>query len=157
MRNSKPVLLVEDDTIDAMTVQRAFRDLKIENGLIHVRNGEEALGYLTAADNEMPCVILLDLNMPKMNGTEFLKVVKENWTLKRIPVVVLTTSNEERDVRESFRRSVAGYIVKPVDYLKFVAAIQTIDLYWTISELPNQGQADKKAELEAATARQDNT
>jgi CheY-like chemotaxis protein len=152
MRNSKPVLLVEDDTIDAMTVQRAFRDLKIANQLIRVRNGEEALDYLTEPDNEMPCVILLDLNMPKMNGTEFLEVVKENQTLKRIPVVVLTTSNEERDVTESFRRSVAGYIVKPVDYLKFVAAIQTIDLYWTLSELPSPCEADERAKRETAAA-----
>ena len=152
MRNSKPVLLVEDDTIDAMTVQRAFRDLKIGNRLIHVQNGEEALDYLTEPHNEMPCVILLDLNMPKMNGTEFLEVAKDNRTLKRIPVVVLTTSNEERDVTESFRHSVAGYIVKPVDYLKFVAAIQTIDLYWTLSELPSPCEADTKTELETVAA-----
>lgn len=150
MRNSKPVLLVEDDTIDAMTVQRAFRDLQVGNRLVHVHNGEEALDYLNEAGNETPCVILLDLNMPKMNGTEFLEVIKGNGPLRRIPVVVLTTSNEERDVMESFRRSVAGYIVKPVDYQKFVAAIQTIDLYWTLSELPSQCQADKKAELETA-------
>jgi len=152
MRNSKPVLLVEDDTIDAMTVQRAFRDLKVGNRLVHVHNGEEALDYLNEAGNEMPCVILLDLNMPKMNGTEFLEAVKVSGPLRRIPVVVLTTSNEERDVVESFRRSVAGYIVKPVDYQKFVEAIQTIDLYWTLSELPSQCEGDKKAELETATA-----
>jgi len=151
MRNSKPVLLVEDDTIDAMTVQRAFRDLQVGNRLVHVHNGEEALDYLNDPGNETPCVILLDLNMPKMNGTEFLEAVKVNGPLRRIPVVVLTTSNEERDVMESFRRNVAGYIVKPVDYQKFVAAIQTIDLYWTLSELPSQCQADKKAELETAT------
>ena len=136
MRNCKPVLLVEDDTIDAMTVQRAFRDLNVTNPLAHALNGEEALAYLEDDQNVRPCVILLDLNMPKMNGIEFLKIVKADAVLKRIPVVVLTTSNEERDILESFRSSVAGYIVKPVDYRKFVEAIQTIDLYWTISELP---------------------
>jgi CheY-like chemotaxis protein len=136
MRNCKPVLLVEDDTIDAMTVQRAFRDLNVTNPLAHALNGEEALAYLEDDQNVRPCVILLDLNMPKMNGIEFLKIVKADTVLKRIPVVVLTTSNEERDILESFRSSVAGYIVKPVDYRKFVEAIQTIDLYWTISELP---------------------
>jgi len=138
MRNCKPVLLVEDDTIDAMTVRRAFRDLNVANSLAHALNGEEALDYLRDETNERPCVILLDLNMPKMNGTEFLKIVKVDPSLKRIPVVVLTTSNEERDILESFRSSVAGYIVKPVDYRKFVEAIQTIDLYWTLSELPEE-------------------
>jgi len=136
MRNCKPVLLIEDDTIDAMTVRRAFKDLKVANPLVHRLNGEEALAYLTDEANEKPCVVLLDLNMPKMNGTEFLKVVKADPTLKQIPVIVLTTSNEECDILESFKRSVAGYIVKPVDYQKFVDAIRTIDLYWTLSELP---------------------
>ncbi len=136
MRNCKPVLLVEDDTIDAMTVRRAFKDLKVTNPLAHTLNGEEALAYLTDQTKEAPCVILLDLNMPKMNGTEFLKIVKDDPTLKRIPVIVLTTSNEERDILESFKRSVAGYMVKPVDYQKFVDAIRMIDLYWTLSELP---------------------
>ena len=136
MRNCRPVLLVEDDTIDAMTVRRAFRDLNVTNPLAHALNGEEALAYLQDDVNEHPCVILLDLNMPKMNGIEFLRVVKADPSLRRIPVVVLTTSNEERDVVESFRASVAGYIIKPVDYRKFVEAIQTIDLYWTLSELP---------------------
>ena len=137
MRNCKPVLLIEDDTIDAMTVRRAFKDLKVANPLAHSLNGEEALAYLTDEANEEPCVMLLDLNMPKMNGTEFLRIVKADPTLKRIPVIVLTTSNEERDILESFKRRVAGYIVKPVDYQKFVDAIRTIDLYWTLSELPD--------------------
>ena len=137
MRNSKPVLLVEDDSIDAMTVRRAFKDLKLSNALVHRVNGEDALEYLMQPDADIPCLILLDLNMPRMNGIEFLKVIKQDDTLKRIPVVVLTTSNEECDVLETFRMCVAGYIVKPVDYKKFVEAIRTIDLYWTVSELPD--------------------
>jgi CheY-like chemotaxis protein len=137
MRNSKPVLLVEDDSVDAMTVKRAFKDLKVMNPLTHRTNGEEALEYLRDKGNERPCVILLDLNMPKMNGIEFLKVVKADDVLKKIPVVVLTTSKEEYDIMESFRLSVGGYIVKPVNYTKFVEAIRTIDLYWTLSELPD--------------------
>jgi len=137
MRNSKPVLLVEDDSVDAMTVKRAFKDLKVLNPLTHRTNGEEALEYLRDKSNERPCVILLDLNMPKMNGGEFLKVVKADDVLKKIPVVVLTTSKEECDIMESFKLSVGGYIVKPVNYTKFVEAISTIDLYWTLSELPD--------------------
>jgi len=140
MRHSKPILLVEDDEVDAMTVQRAFRDLKVANELVHRVNGEEALKYLRAEDSQMPSVILLDLNMPKMNGIEFLKISKEDEKLKKIPVVVLTTSQEEHDIVESFELSVAGYIVKPVDYKRFVEAIRAIDLYWTLSELPaNKG------------------
>ena len=96
MRNSKPVLLVEDDNVDAMTVKRAFKDLKIVNSLIHKSNGENALEYLRDEGDEKPCVILLDLNMPKMNGAEFLKTVKADKTLKKIPVVILTTSNSEQ-------------------------------------------------------------
>lgn len=137
MRNYKPILLVEDDTIDAMTVKRAFKELKVSNPLAHTLNGEDALRHLRHRANESPCVILLDLNMPKMNGVEFLQIVKDDPALKKIPVVVLTTSNEERDIIESFTLGVAGYIVKPVDYRKFVEAIRTIDLYWTLSELPD--------------------
>jgi CheY-like chemotaxis protein len=150
MRNTRPVLLVEDDSIDAMTVRRAFKDLKLTNRLAHRLNGEEALAYLRDPKNEEPCVILLDLNMPRMNGTEFLKIAKNDNQLKTIPVIVLTTSNEERDVVESFRLSVAGYIIKPVDYKKFVDAIRTIDLYWTLSELPESNTGVRDAEIETA-------
>lgn len=142
MRDSRPVLLVEDDSIDAMTVQRAFRDLKVTNPLRHVVNGEEALAYLQDPANEKPCVILLDLNMPKMNGTEFLGVAKSDPSLRKIPVIILTTSGEERDIMESFRQSVAGYIIKPVDYRNFVEAVRTINLYWTLSELPQEKTED---------------
>lgn len=139
MNNSKPILLVEDDHIDAMTVKRAFKELKITNRLVHMVNGEEALEYLRSDSERKSCLILLDLNMPRMNGIEFLKIVKEDETLKSIPVIVLTTSDEEEDVSESFRRGVAGYIVKPVDYKGFVEAARAINLYWTLSELPPNG------------------
>lgn len=145
VRNTRPILLVEDDTIDAMTVRRAFRDLKVSNPVAHVNNGEEALAYLQDPQLEPPCVVLLDLNMPKMSGTEFLRVVKSDPAYQRIPIVVLTTSNEERDVVESFRLCVAGYIVKPVDYRKFVEAIKMIDVYWTLSELPAHNPSDVAA------------
>jgi CheY-like chemotaxis protein len=154
MRNGKPILLVEDDTIDAMTVKRAFKELKVNNPLAHALNGEEALAQLQQEESETPCVILLDLNMPKMNGVEFLKIAKDDPSLKKIPVVVLTTSNEERDIVESFKLGVAGYIVKPVDYRKFVEAIRTIDLYWTLSELPNGDvEAEQTSHQAALVAR----
>jgi CheY-like chemotaxis protein len=137
MRNLKSILLVEDDNLDAMMVRRTFKDLKITNPLVHTLNGEEALEYLTDESNRKPCIILLDLNMPRMNGIEFLKIVKADDKLKRIPVVVLTTSREEQDKIESFKLSVAGYMLKSVDYKKFVEVVRTIKLYWTLSELPN--------------------
>jgi len=137
MRSSKPIMLVEDDTVDAMTVERALNELKVKNELIHKDNGEDALEYLESETSHMPCLILLDLNMPKMGGIEFLKIAKADEKLKSIPVVVLTTSKDEQDKVESFKFSVAGYIVKAVDYKKFVEAIRTIDLYWTLSEFPN--------------------
>ena len=137
MKNLKPILLVEDDSVDAMTVKRALKELNVTNQLVHSIDGEQALEYLKADDNKKPCVILLDLNMPKMNGIEFLHAVKKDEKLKKTPVVVLTTSKEENDVTTSFRFSVAGYMVKPVDYKKFVEAIRAINLYWTLSELPN--------------------
>jgi len=140
MRNSKPILLVEDDSVDVMTVKRALKDLNITNTLVHLVNGEEALEYLRNDGNNEPGIILLDLNMPKMNGIEFLEVVKADKTLKKIPVVVLTTSKNERDILESFELSAAGYIVKPADYKKFVETIRVINQYWTLSEIPDGKQ-----------------
>jgi CheY-like chemotaxis protein len=140
MRNLQPILLVEDDQVDAMTVKRALKDLNVTNKLVHKPDGEEALGYLRDGSSKKPCVILLDLNMPKMNGIELLKTMKADDTLKKIPVVVLTTSQDTQDKVETFGLSVAGYIVKPTDYKKFVEAMRTINLYWTLSELPPNGE-----------------
>jgi len=133
---NKPILLVEDDQVDAMTVRRALRDLHITNSLVHVENGEEALARLRDGEGIKPCIILLDLNMPIMSGIEFLQVAKADVQLMRLPVIVLTTSEEQRDVVESFRLGVAGYMRKPVDYHEFVETVRSIDAYWTLSELP---------------------
>ena len=132
-------MLVEDDKVDVMTVKRALKDLEINNPLVSTANGEEALEYLQNNGNKKPCIILLDLNMPKMNGIEFLKIAKADDTLKKIPVVVLTTSSQQQDIMESFKLSVAGYIVKSVDYTEFTESIRTINLYWTLSKLPSNG------------------
>ena len=129
MQNSKPILLVEDDDLDMMVVERLLNSLKIVNSLVHFANGQEALGYLRNEDNEKPCVIFLDLNMPKMNGIEFLKVVKAEQKLRRIPIVMLTTSKEEQHVIESFKLGINGYVVKPLDYEKFKNALGVINLH----------------------------
>jgi len=136
MISSKPILLVEDDDVDIMTVKRALKDLNIKNHLVNTANGEKALEYLKNNDDKKPCIILLDLNMPKMNGIEFLQIVKADDTLKMIPVIVLTTSGQQQDIVESFKLSVAGYIVKSVDYAEYTKAINTINQYWTLSKLP---------------------
>lgn len=133
---SKPILLIEDDSVDAMTVRRAIKELHVVNPLEHVENGEEALAYLRDPGCDRPCLILLDLNMPVMNGIEFLQAFKAEPGLKRIPVVVLTTSDEQEDKVESFELGVAGYMRKPVEYKQFVEIMRTIDAYWTISESP---------------------
>lgn len=137
MRSEKPMLLVEDDAIDRMTVERALKEIRVTNRLDMVGNGEEALEFLRDSGREKPGIILLDLNMPRMNGIEFLKVVKDDEELRRIPVIVLTTSKDEQDRVDSFNLGVAGYMVKPVDYMQFVEVVKAIDLYWTLSELPD--------------------
>jgi CheY-like chemotaxis protein len=133
---NKPVLVVEDDQVDTMTVIRALNEIQVTNPLVHVENGEEALDYLRNSKTAKPCIILLDLYMPIMNGIEFLQAVKNDDQLKRIPVVVLTTSEEQHDKLSSFDLGIAGYMSKPVDHRQFVDVIRSIDAYWTISEMP---------------------
>ncbi|MCR4304764.1 MAG: response regulator [Gallionella sp.] len=133
---SKPILLVEDDQVDVMTVMRALKEIHVTNPVVNLENGAEALKYLRDPDRVKPCIILLDLNMPVMNGIEFLQVAKHDDRLRRIPVVVLTTSGEQQDKVNSFDLGVAGYMAKPVDYRQFVEVMRTIDAYWTISEMP---------------------
>lgn len=140
MNGNKPILLVEDDDVDIMTIQRALRDVKVANSLEVTHNGEEALDYLRNPHKNRPCVILLDINMPRMNGIEFLRERAAASALRSIPVVVLTSSREEQDMVQSFSLGVAGYMIKPVDYLKFVETIRVIDLYWTLSQFPSTDQ-----------------
>ena len=136
MRSRKPILIAEDDEIDSEMIQRAFQDVKVTNRFQMTGDGEEALNFLQDDQEQKPCLILLDLNMPRMNGFEFLKAVKQDRQLKLIPVVILTTSREERDKIEAFNLGAAGYMVKPFDSNRFVEIAKVIDLYWTLSELP---------------------
>jgi len=139
MKGTRPVLLIEDDRVDVISVRRAFKDLRINNPLEIASDGEAGIEFLTNPNNQAPCLILLDINMPRMNGLEFLKIVKNNEALKRIPVVVLTTSRGDRELVDSFDYGVAGYMVKPANYLQFVEVMKAINLYWTISEIPDHG------------------
>ena len=127
-------------SITRIETQRALDEVKVTNELIHKIDGEDALEYLRDEGNQKPCVILLDLNMPRINGFEFLKIVKADDVLKKIPVIVLTTSDSDEGAVESYDLGVAGYIVKPVSYQRFVEAIKTVNMYWTLSRLPDSEQ-----------------
>ena len=137
MRNSRRILLIEDDQVDALTVKRILGELNAGDRLNIVSDGEQALEFLQDSAQPRPSIILLDLNMPRMNGIEFLQIVKNDDSLKVIPVVVVTTSKGGQDITDSFRLGVAGYMTKPVNYQKFVEIITTIDRYWSLSELPH--------------------
>jgi len=139
MRTFKPVLLVEDDEVDKMTVERVFTDLKANIQLVPTHDGEEALDYLRSRNNKKPCFILLDWNMPKMNGAEFLTIIKADDRLKKIPVVIHSTSSTREDINKSFELGAAGYMVKSQDYEKSMNTIRAIDQYWTLCEQPPNG------------------
>jgi CheY-like chemotaxis protein len=138
MNGNRPILLVEDDRFDVITIQRALRDVKVLNPLEVAWNGEEALKVLRDTEKPRPCVILLDINMPRMNGIEFLRERDADDAIRSIPVVVLTSSDEEQDMIQSYSLGVAGYMLKPVDYKRFVETIRVIDLYWTLSQFPSE-------------------
>jgi CheY-like chemotaxis protein len=135
------ILLVEDDEVDVMTVQRAFKKGNISNPLYIAGNGIEALEMLRGTTGQPSLVpserriILLDLNMPKMNGLEFLKELRSDPSIRQIPVVVLTTSNEEKDRVQAYNLNVAGYILKPVTFSIFVELMITLNKYWTLCEM----------------------
>ena len=141
------ILLVEDDPDDIEIARRAFERGKIANPLYVVRDGEEALEFLQHSgryadpdDAPRPGLILLDLNLPRLDGREVLKHIKADASLRRIPVVVLTTSSEEADVLGCYDRGANTYITKPVEYDNFLEAVITIGRYWlAIAEIPDDG------------------
>ena len=135
------ILLVEDDELDVMNVQRAFKKNNITNPLYVAGNGLEALAMLRGDPSAPPMprdrrLVLLDLNMPKMGGIEFLKALRADPELKNLTVVVLTTSDEERDKVSAYNLNVAGYILKPVTLLAFVEIMAALNKYWAVNELP---------------------
>lgn len=137
------VLLVEDDEVDVMNVRRAFRKNNITNPLYVASNGLQAFNMLRGSDGGLPEVpnsrrlILLDLNMPKMGGLEFLQELRRDEQLRSTPVVVLTTSNQDRDRIEAYNLNVAGYILKPVTFSNFAEVMATLNKYWALCELPS--------------------
>jgi CheY-like chemotaxis protein len=133
------ILLVDDDELDIMNVQRAFKKNNITNPFYVARNGSEALDLLRGnGPMSLPQerrLILLDLNMPRLSGIEFLRELRSDPDLAHLTVVVLTTSDDDRDKVEAYRLNVAGYILKPMTFSAFVEAMAVLNTYWTISEL----------------------
>jgi CheY-like chemotaxis protein len=130
------ILLVDDDEVDVMTVKRAFARANITNQVFVATDGIEALALLRT--DGVPAerrLVLLDLNMPRMNGIEFLREVRNDPALQRLTVVVLTTSNEDRDRVEAYQLNVAGYLVKPVTFHSFADVMATLNKYWTVMEM----------------------
>ncbi|MEM6592302.1 MAG: response regulator [Cyanobacteria bacterium P01_H01_bin.119] len=136
------ILLVEDDEVDVMNIKRAFVKNKISNPLFVAGNGLEALALLRGeAKQEILIpderrIVLLDLNMPKMGGIEFLQTIRSDPDLCSIPVVVLTTSNQDQDRVEAYKLNVAGYILKPVTFVNFAEVMAALNTYWTLCEMP---------------------
>ncbi len=131
------ILLVEDDEVDVMNVRRAFHKNHIANPLFVARDGVEALDQLRGG--EIPRdrrIVLLDLNMPRMNGIEFLRALRRDPQLASTPVVVLTTSNDERDKVDAYDLNVAGYLLKPVTFANFCEVMAALNKYWTLVEMP---------------------
>ncbi|HLB72745.1 MAG TPA: response regulator [Sedimentisphaerales bacterium] len=127
----KPILLVEDDRVYAIWVRNALNKLDVPNKLVHAANGKLALEYLRDKANTRPCLILLDLYMPELNGVEFLRVIKSDCALKHIPVVVLTASPQEGDVAMSFELGAAEYLKKGNDYSDLLYKMSRLLPYWT--------------------------
>ena len=134
MTNSLKILLIEDDMIEVMKLNRTISSLKLDHKIIEANNGDEALKILEQKDR-LRDIILLDLNMPKINGIEFLKILKGDKRLRYIPTIILTTSNNKKDLLECFEIGIAGYILKPLKYEDYVVKIEKSLAYWSINEL----------------------
>jgi len=135
--NAVEILLIEDNPDDAGLTIHALKKHNLANNLLHLNDGEEALEYLFSNEiTSIPKVILLDLKMPKVDGIEVLRRLKSDERRKIIPVVVLTSSREDRDILESYKLGVNAYIVKPVDFDKFVKAISEIGFFWLLLNQP---------------------
>jgi DNA-binding response OmpR family regulator len=143
------ILMVEDDPKDVELTLTALEEYNLANEVVVTRDGEQALDYLFCRGeykmrpSESPAVMLLDLKLPKVDGLEVLKQVKSNETLRMIPVVVLTSSKEERDMVASYKLGVNAYVVKPVDFHEFVNAIKELGVFWAVINEPPPGSIRK--------------
>lgn len=136
MGNAAEILLVEDNPNDAELAIRALKKNNLANNLVHLEDGQEALDYLFNDNNEMPKLILMDVKMPRVDGIEVLRKLKSDEKRKVIPVVMLTSSKEDKDIIEAYNLGVNAYIVKPVDFDQFVKAVTQLGFFWMILNQP---------------------
>lgn len=141
--NSKPlsILHIDDDQVDKMVIEKVIRKLGITTHLFHAGDGEEALDLLLGtngktAPDPRPDIIITDINMPRMNGLEFLKALRDDPNLRHMSVLIMTTSNDDVDRQEAYRHNVAGYVIKPVDIQEFENTFQILHAYWKLCEWP---------------------
>lgn len=134
MIKSLNILLIEDDAIEVMKLKRVITSLQLHHKITEACNGEEALKLLEQ-NKIQPDIILLDLNMPKISGIEFLTVLKKNNKLNCIPTIILTTSSYSKDILKCFENAISGYIIKPLKYEDYVLKIEKILAYWSINEI----------------------
>jgi CheY-like chemotaxis protein len=147
MNDPVSILLVEDNPADVELTLRAFQRKRVSNPVAVARDGEEALDYIHrrrafATRAPVPGVILLDLRLPKVDGLEVLRQLKQHEVYRTVPVVVLTTSAEDRDVKASYELGAASYIVKPVEFEKLQEVVERINLYWILTNLPYPLRSD---------------
>ncbi|MDC6366962.1 MULTISPECIES: response regulator [Flavobacteriaceae] len=128
------ILFIEDDVIETMKFQRTLSKLPSKYNLVEAKNGEEALDFLQS-EKPLPDLILLDLNMPRMNGIEFLNILKQHDKIKYLPTVILTTSENRQDLLECYKIGIAGYIIKPLKYEDYEDKLKSVLQYWSINEL----------------------
>jgi CheY-like chemotaxis protein len=149
MENLGRILMVEDDPKDVELTLTALEEYHLANEVVVARDGQQALDYLygrgefSGRSRENPAVILLDLKLPKVDGLEVLQQVKSDENLKTIPVVVLTSSNEEKDMMRSYKLGVNAYVVKPVDFHEFVNAVRELGVFWAVINQPPPGSMKK--------------
>ena len=134
MTRELKILLIEDDTIELMKLNRAMLSLNMNHEVTEAINGEDALELLLK-EKYYPDIILLDLNMPKINGIEFLEILKNNESIKFIPTIILTTSSNEKDLLACFNLGISGYILKPLKYDEYIEKINLLLSYWSANEL----------------------
>ncbi|NJB71049.1 CheY-like chemotaxis protein [Saonia flava] len=128
------ILFIEDDAIETMKLNRTVSKLQLKHNITEAKNGEEALNILKSGAS-LPDIILLDLNMPRMSGTEFLKILKEDDVLKYLPTIILTTSENRADLLECYKIGIAGYVIKPLKYEDYENKLKKVLEYWDTNEL----------------------
>lgn len=132
INNGGTILIVDDNRLEVLITKKSFKKLGLRTELVHVEDGEEAINYLSSG--KRPSIILLDINMPKMNGLEFLKKRNENSTWRSIPVIVFSSSKPKENLKAAFRLGISGYMVKPIDFEEMTELLRAIVNYWSHSE-----------------------